>query len=516
MRTIVCLLAATVAASLYGQTAEMKLVAAAAEALGGNDRILSIKTIKVEGYGQLAYQNGGGNPTGSLDAPQKWINTNAVERTYDLEHGRMRVRQRLVQDFVFAYERNMTGAIRLNQVIDRDIAFNIAPDGKAVRAPEAAVRERHMDMLNNPVILVRTALDPATKLSNLRTLGNLELVDLTTRAGDRLTLAVNSATHMPAWVSWVGPNPNLGDVTFRTAWVGYTPEKGVMLPIGYNTTMDWRNVVQSKLYVDKNSVDAPAENMAAPEAVKSTSVPNPQMSVEAIPVSKGIWYLKGTVGSSTLFEFDDHLTLFEAYASEAMAKAIIAKARSVVPAKPLTEVIISHHHFDHSGGLRAAVSEGLTVISHRGNEGVFREMTSRPAKIFPDALGANPKPFKFKPVDDKLVLKDKSMEVVIYRVIANNHMPLGVMAYVPRDRIVAEGDLVDEGWDIVWWGNSYPDTVKYWNLQVEKDLPVHGTIHTYSEVIEYLKRQTANAQKLCDKVEGAGLSMQGCPVRQTF
>jgi len=501
--------------SAYAQTQERKIINDAAEALGGKDRILLVKAIKVEGYGQLAYQNGGGNPTGSPDAPQKWINTNGVERWFDLEHSRMRLKQRLVQDFVFAYARNMTG-ISVNQVLDGDIAYNVAPDGRAVRATEAAARERRIAMLNNPVVLIRTALEPAAKLAHPRTSGNLQIVDLTTPKGDQLTLAVNSATHLPAWVSWVGPNTNLGDITFRTSWVGYTPEKGVMLPIGYNTTSDWRNVVQDKLYVDKNSVDVPVDDLAAPDAVKSVSPPNPQMNVQVIPVAKGIWFLKGTIGNSTLFEFDDHLTLFEAYANEAMAKAIIDKARTVVPSKPLTEVIISHHHFDHTGGLRTAVAEGLTIISQRGNEAIFREMTSRPAKLFPDELGKNPKPLKFKPVDDKLVLKDNSMEVVIYRVIANNHMPLGVMAYVPRDRLVAEGDLVDEGWDIVFWGNSYPDTVKYWNLQVEKDLPVHGNIHTYPEVIDFLKKQTANAQKLCDKVEAAGLSMQGCPVRQTF
>ena len=74
--------------------------------------------------------------------------------------------------------------------------------------------------------------------------------------------------------------------------------------------------------------------------------------------------------TSVLFEFDDHLTLFEVYASEANAKAVIEKARSLVPGKPLAEAIVSHHHFDHTGGLRAAVSEGLTIVMQRGNEGL--------------------------------------------------------------------------------------------------------------------------------------------------
>ena len=54
-------------------------------------------------------------------------------------------------------------------------------------------------------------------------------------------------------------------------------------------------------------------------------------TIESTQVAKGIWFLRGA-GNSVLFEFDDHLTLFEVYASEANAKAVIDKARSLVPA----------------------------------------------------------------------------------------------------------------------------------------------------------------------------------------
>jgi len=39
--------------------------------------------------------------------------------------------------------------------------------------------------------------------------------------------------------------------------------------------------------------------------------------------------------------------MFEAYGSEANTKANIDKARTLVRNKPLTEVIVSHHHVDH-------------------------------------------------------------------------------------------------------------------------------------------------------------------------
>lgn len=504
-------------ASAYGQAPEMKVVNAAAEALGGKDRILSVKTIRVDGYGQQAYQNGGGNLTGSPDAPQKWTNINGLSWTFDLERHQMRREQRLVQDFVFAYARNMNGDTRANQVLDGDVAYNVGADGKAARANDAAARARRIDMLNNPVVMVRTALDPATKLSGLHTVGKVQVMDITTTKGDKVRFAVDTGSHLPAWMSWVGPDGNLGDVTYTTYWTGFQIENGVWLPMGYNTVQDWRNVVWSKLYIDKNSVDIPVGDMSAPAAVRAAQAPVAQPpNVRVTPIVKGVWYLHSPGGSSTACEFADHITLFEAYGNENNAEAIIRTARGLIPGKPVTQVILSHHHFDHSGGLRAAVAEGLTIITQRGNVGIFEEMAARPAKEFPDALGRNPKPIKIIPVDEKLILKDSAMEVDVYRVIANNHMPDGVMAYIPSAKAVAEGDLVDEGWEINWWGRSYNASVKYWNLQVEKDLPTHGDMHTYEEVLAMLRTQIKNAQDLCDHVEKSHLSMQGCPVVNTF
>jgi glyoxylase-like metal-dependent hydrolase (beta-lactamase superfamily II) len=492
----------------------LELITRIAEALGGKARILALKTLTIEGYGQLAYQNGGGNITSSIDAPQKWMDVNDYVRVTDLEHGRSRVRQRQVNDFVFALAQSMKGVVN-TQAIDGEVAFNLSPTGAATRASAAVARARRMEGFAHPVVIVHMALNPKSTVGNRRTSGALELVDVTSPLGDRLTLAVHSASSLPAWVSWVGPDGNLGDVTYRAAFTGYEPVSGVLMPTGFNTTIDFRSIVQQKLYVDRQAIDAPIPDLSAPAAVRAAPAPVPQAPmIEATAIAKGIWFLRGA-GNSVLFEFDDHLTLFEVYASEANAKAVIDKARSLVPAKPLTEAIISHHHFDHTGGLRTAVAEGLTIVMQRGNEAFIRDVTSRPARLFPDALGRAPKPLKMKTVDDHLKLKDSSMEIDVYRVVANSHMADGLMVYVPRDRLLVQGDLFDIGWDVYWWGSSYMDNVQYRKLQVDRDVPVHGRILPIAEVQQAVAKQIANAQALCASVEAAGLSMRGCPVKTT-
>ncbi|MBM3819454.1 MAG: MBL fold metallo-hydrolase, partial [Acidimicrobiia bacterium] len=483
-----------------------------AEALGGRSRIQSLRTLTIVGYGQIGQQNGGGNIDPHPYAPQKWTNVGGSTRTIDLQNGRMRLVQTATQDFVFAYERNMRG-IRSDVRLDGDIAWNIGANGAPQRVGDAASRARRLDMLNNPIALVRAALDPAATLSNLRTdrASGAQAIDVTTAKGDQLTIGFDTRTRLPAWVSWVQPDTNLGEVTLRTYYTAYQAENGVQVPFGYTSVIDWRNTVTWRFYVDRVLVDAPTDDLTAPAAVRVPAPPPAAPTIQVENVAKGIWYLRGQ-GNSTAFEFSDHIVLYEVYASEANARAIIEKARTLVPGKPVTRAIVSHHHFDHSGGLRAAVAEGLEIITHRGNVEIFREMAGRPAKTFPDALGRSPRPIRLLPVDETLVLKDAVMEVQIYRTLNNSHMANAVIAYAPGAKTVSQGDLVDENWDLVYWGNSYPETVNFWKLDVERDLAVHGRINTYRDAIGHLRRQAANAKAFCEKAAAANFSVPGCPV----
>jgi glyoxylase-like metal-dependent hydrolase (beta-lactamase superfamily II) len=515
----------TLAVRLAGQATapERQLVTRAAEALGGRDRVMALKTLQVIGYGELAYFNGGGNITGDPDAPQKWQKVLEYTRTIDLEHWRTRVQQRLKMDFVFASTVGQLGLNRTSETLDGDVAYNIGggflanPETGAAqpqRAGTAAARQRRVELLAHPITIVRAALDPTTRLSNLRKQGNLQLVDVTVRQGDTLTLAVNATSNRPEWVSYVGPHVNLGDVTYRTHFVGYVPEKGIQLPTAFATTIDWRDVVHGKLDVDRNIVDDLIDDLSAPASVR-TATPqgapggagaNPQ----PIKVADHVWYMNG----NTFFEFDDHLTMVEANRQDAALQAILKVVNALVPGKRVTQVIQSHHHFDHTVGLRAAVAEGLTIIAHRGNEGIFREMVARPARLFPDALGRNPKPLKFIAVDDHLKLKDSTNEIDIYHLIGNYHMADGVIVHVPASRVLVEGDLTTQNWDYNWWGDSLMNNIEYRKIKVDTHLAVHGQKPLpLAEVVSAIERQVRNTQAFCRRAAEAQFFQLGCPIQ---
>jgi len=454
----------------FGQSSGMKAIDSAAEALGGKDRIIAIRTLSMEGSGIAP--NVGQNPFPEGPLPTWWVPE--FNRSIDLAQHRARTEQHRVAMFPFALPTD----VRQDQRLDLDVAFNLDAEGRAQRASDAAVADRRIEMLATPVTIVRAALDPKAKVSSLR-----GKIDIITAQGDKLTLALDGSTHLPASVSWMTSSENLGDVVNTTSFEDYETVSGIRLPKRYVTKIDFRDWTIGDFSVAKNIVNGGVGDLGAPATVKSAAAPGPPLiSVDAQQVAKGVWWLAGTgTAFSILFEFDDHLTLFEAPTSEARTKAVIDKARATVPNKPLTEVIVTHHHFDHTGGLRTAVAEGLTVISHRGNEGIFKEMTSRKATLKPDLLTKSGKTLKFRGMDDALVLKDNSMEVDLFRLRDNTHSPYLIAAYVPRDNLLVQGDLIDMGWIQHPWAENYRLNLALRKIHFAKDIPVHGRIATFDE-----------------------------------
>lgn len=461
---------------------EQQLVTDAANALGGRTAVEALKTLRIEGGGTADLL--GQNLTPDADLPTYAV-TDYV-RTLDFSAGRSATQQTRTVQFGFAGNPVSKPHVGL----DGDVAYNVNAEGKATRASGRDATDRRIEMLHHPVSIVRAALDPAAKVANLRQEGDDDVVDVTTSKGDSLTLAVNRTTKLPSRVQNKSSHPNLGDVTLTTSFENYQDVSGVKLPARLVTKID--DYPQLTIDVTKNSVNVDASALAAKDDVKSALLPTPPEQVVAVePVARGIWWLAGSGNHrSIVFEFDDHLTLFEAPVSEARTKAVIDKARTL-STKPLTHVIVSHHHFDHSGGLRVAVSERLTVITHRFNEPFFKMLVARPFTVEPDALAKSPQPLKLELVDDTLILKDPSLEVQLYHLLDNPREGTNLYAYIPRDKMLVQADLYDSTWLRHPWGENVLKNFEQRKLAIDKHVPVHGGRETFSEMVKTIKAKAA-------------------------
>jgi hypothetical protein len=463
------------------QVPERQVVIDAADALGGHERVAALTSIAIDG--QADAPNAGQNTMPDSELPV-WKVTE-YKRTTDLVNGRSDMTQTRTAQFQFANAPTQ----RQHQGLDGGVAVNYRPDGQALRGTEVQARDRRRELLHHPIPAVQAGLAADAMVSNLRQEGDNDLVDIRSPKGDVFTLAVSRATKLPARVSMLDANPNMGDVVVATTFAEYEDVRGVKMPKRLTTTMD--KYLQFDLRVSRNDVDVDTASLAAPGDVRNASAPQPPaITVTAEPVARGIWWLAGSGNHrSVVFEFDDHLLLFEAPLNEARSKAVIDQARRLSP-KPLTHVVISHHHFDHSGGLRVAVAEGLTVITHKDNEAFFRDLVARPWTVQPDQLAKSPRPLTLELVDDARTLKDGSMELQLYHLLDNPREGTNLFGYVPRDRLLVQADLYDNTWERHLWGRNVLDNIDRRALRVDRDIPIHGEIEPFAAMVQNIRTKT--------------------------
>ena len=319
-------------------------------------------------------------------------------------------------------------------------------------------------------------------MTNFHTSGPEQVVDISTASGITLTLAVDAATHLPTRVVSMADNLNLGDVAIETGFSDYQDVGGVKLPAHITTKIDRWTTADIRL--TRQTVDGDTGDLAAPaDAAASRALTGiPPAVIDDQEIAKGIWLLAGQSHHSVLVEFADHLTLIEAPQHDTRTLAVIAKARELRPGKPLTRVVNTHHHFDHSGGIRAAVAEGLAVVTHKGNAAFFQEIVKRPHTITPDTLANRPQALKLESVEDTLELKDATRTVQIFQVIGSPHTGTMVMAYFPRERLLVEADAFTPGAAVSPYAANLLENVRQRGLAVARVIPLHGVVVPFAEL----------------------------------
>jgi len=462
-------------------TPEQQFVNAAATALGGRDRVSAVRTLVLEGEGRQ-FNLGQDMRPGASD---QTFTVTGWKRQIDLSRHRMR--QELTRTPTFAYFQGPAPQ-RQVQGIDESIGYNIAASGAATRVAAQTASDRGAERYHHPIVIVAAALASGATVANVRTQAAERLADVTTPDGARLVLALDGSG-LPTRVESRSYHPNLGDVILSTHFADYQDSAGVKLPARLTTKVD--DFTTAEFRVTSHGVNGDIDDLAAPAAATAGAAPTPPPpNVVPEQVAAGVWLLAGQSHHSALVELSKELLLVDAPQSEARTLAVIAKARELQPNKPLTKVVTTHHHFDHTAGIRAAIAEGLTIVTHAGNRAFFEEMAKRPHTIVADALAKNPKSATVETVADELVIKDPMRTVAIYHVAGNPHSDTMLMVHLPAERVVIEVDAYSPGSQVNPYAANLADNITRRKLAVDRVVPLHGTIGPFADL---LKLQTAPA-----------------------
>ena len=457
---------------------EISIIRGAADAVGDEASIKAVNTLVIEGTGENF--NLGQNV--SPDAPLPKLTVTASKRSIDYPNNRWKLEQARTPTYVTA-----NTAPNQPQVagVDGNVAYNVAATGMATRAADQVAQDRHSELYHHPIAALKAALADGAQLTNPRKEGNDDLVDVTV-GSDKFTLYVDSMTKLPSRVVTMTYNANLGDVAMTTEFADYAEADGMTLPRKITSKTD--KYVTADISVSKHTINGDVGNIEAAEDVKKAEAPPATTPVMVEEVSKGIWYLTGGSHHSILVEFADHLALIEAPLNEARTLAVIAKAKELKPDKPLRYLVNTHHHFDHSGGIRAAVSEGLTIVTHEANKALYEEIVGRKHSIVQDALAKNPKPLQIQTVTDKYEMKDAMRTMEIYHIAGNPHADTLLMVYFPAEKILIQGDMYSPPAAGAAPPPGFPfvpntmDNITKANLRVDTLLPIHGRKVPFAEM----------------------------------
>jgi glyoxylase-like metal-dependent hydrolase (beta-lactamase superfamily II) len=464
-------------------TAEQQFLSDVTIAMGGRDTIETAGTLVIEAEGTML--NIGQDLTPEAATMEFAISD--YRRALDLD--RVRSRTEMTRTPRFEYFRG-PDPMRLAYGLDGDVAYSLAADGTARRAPDATANERRSLYYHHPLTLMHAAVSGTATVSNVREEAGHVLADFATTDGPVLTLAVDASTHRPAFIRSTDHHSYFRDVVRTTRFSGSIAAAGLELPATISESLEEFPV--SELRVTAAEVGT-ASDLGAPEPAASAPAAAgpapPTVSVE--PLAEGVWLLAGQSHHSVLVEFSDHLLLIEA-PNETRLLAVIAKAEELVPGKPVTHLVNTHHHFDHSGGLRAAVARGLTIVTQAANETFYRRMAEQPSSLVPDLLAEAPRAITLETVDDERILEDGAMRLELYHVQGSPHSRSMLMAYLPQQRLLVQVDLYTPGRSVPQtFAPNLLENIRRRGLEIDRVVPLHGHVIDFAELEDAVARLEA-------------------------
>ena len=167
----------------------------------------------------------------------------------------------------------------------------------------------------------------------------------------------------------------------------------------------------------------------------------PGGSLKLVELAPNVQHVQGGGANNLIVAMKDHLVMFDAPYGEAHSRMAIDLAKAKYPGKPIKYLVLTHHHMDHSGGLRTYVAEGATIVVAAPTKAHFDKALRSPRTVANDEQQKARKPLRITEVKDQLTLKDDAGEIRIYN-IKNPHAEGYLLGHVVKENVVFVTDLI--------------------------------------------------------------------------
>lgn len=438
---------------LFGMPAEAQnaqndamAVVRAADAAIGASTVKSIRYSGTDGYITAIGQS----ETSSVQHSWPRFDLKSFSRTIDYDTMSSREEQVRTQGAWPAERggglRPIVGERRSVAMYRDGFAWNVNADGSVAPAPLDA-QVRMLEILMTPHGFIRAAL----KANNLR----LETVNDSYRSIKKLRTVTfkymdkypltgwidedNNVTKIQTWF----PSPVVGDQFVETRYGQYKNFNGFRFGTEVHQSV---GVPPDPSYdFEATTVEVNVANAVVeiPAAVRAAG--DPSVAVTTRALSPGVWLIGGANYNSVAVEFRDFVAVVEAPLNERRSNAVLAEVRRLVPTKPVRYVVNTHHHYDHAGGLRGYAAQDALIVTHQSNYDYYEALGLglHTAMVEPDTLARIPRQVHYVRVQERWTMTDGQKKMEIYHVQDLQHSEDMLIAYLPEEKMLIEGDLFE-------------------------------------------------------------------------